>query len=76
MQDVTWQAAVKEQRAVVASHGEGLSLEALGDMGQLHSNIQEALRMFPPLIMVMRYVKQPFSVTTSAGRSHVIPKVL
>lgn len=72
--NTTWQAAVEEQRAVVAAHGEKLSLEALSDMGQLHSNIQEAVRMFPPLIMVMRLVKQAFSVVTSTGRTYVIPK--
>ena len=35
----------------------------------------EALRLFPPLIMLLREAKAPFSVTTSAGRTHVIPKV-
>lgn len=41
----------------------------------LHLNIQEALRLFPPLIMLMRYVKETFSVTDSKGRQFVIPKV-
>lgn len=36
---------------------------------------QEAVRMFPPLIMVMRYVKETFSVKDSSGRQFVIPKV-
>ena len=42
----------------------------------LHRNIQEALRLFPPLIIVMRYVKETFSVTDSKGRQFVIPKVI
>lgn len=32
----------------------------LQDMDVLHRNISEALRMHPPLLMVMRYAKQPF----------------
>ena len=40
----------------------------------LHRNIQEALRMHPPLTILMRYCKKPFSVTTSKGLSFVIPK--
>ena len=42
----------------------------------LHRNIQEALRLFPPLIILMRYVKETFSVTDSKGRQFVIPKVI
>ena len=34
----------------------------------------EALRLFPPLILLLREAKAPFSVTTSAGRTHLIPK--
>ena len=35
----------------------------------------EALRIHPPLLMVMRYAKQPFTVTTSKGQSYTIPAV-
>jgi hypothetical protein len=42
---------------------------------RLHRNIQEALRLFPPLIMLMRYVKETFSVADSKGRQFVIPRV-
>lgn len=35
----------------------------------------EALRIHPPLLMVMRYAKQPFSVTTSKGQTYTIPAV-
>lgn len=31
--------------------------------------------MNPPLLMVMRYAKEPFSVTTSDGKTYVVPKV-
>jgi sterol 14alpha-demethylase len=42
----------------------------------LHRNIQEAVRLFPPLIILLRYVKETFSVTDSKGRQFVIPKVI
>ena len=37
--------------------------------------MMEALRLFPPLIMLLRQAKAPFAVTTSQGKTHVIPKV-
>lgn len=40
----------------------------------LHSCIREALRINPPLLMLMRYVKQSFTVTTSKGIEYTIPK--
>lgn len=68
-------AAVEEQRSVISKHGRDLSMDILGEMDVLHLNIQEALRMHPPLLMVMRYVKQPFSITTSQGSTYTVPKV-
>lgn len=44
-------------------------------MDTLHLNIQEALRLNPPLLMVMRYAKESFAVSTSDGRQYVVPKV-
>lgn len=37
--------------------------------------MMESLRLFPPLIMLLRQAKAPFAVTTSQGKTHVIPKV-
>ncbi len=37
--------------------------------------MMEALRLFPPLIMLLRQAKAPFAVTTSQGKTYVIPKV-
>ena len=31
--------------------------------------------MNPPLVMLMRYAKEPFAVSTSDGRQYVVPKV-
>ena len=59
----------------MAAHGDTLDLDVLVGLDVLHRNIQEALRMNPPLIMVMRLAKEAFSVTTSEGKSYVVPKV-
>jgi len=59
--------AVKEQREVLAKHGSKLDLDILQEMDVLQRNITEALRLHPPLLLVMRLAKQPFSVTTSSG---------
>jgi sterol 14-demethylase len=70
-----WNAAIEEQKALIKSHGEELTYDALMSMEVLQRNITEALRMHPPLILLMRYAKQPFSVTTSKGQTFNIPKV-
>ncbi|KAL4854977.1 Obtusifoliol 14-alpha demethylase [Chlorella vulgaris] len=68
------QAAQEEQRHVMAAHGDALDMDVLNGMNTLHLNIQEALRMNPPLIMVMRLAKEAFPVTTSTGKTFVVPK--
>ena len=70
-----WAAAEAEQRRVLASRGPSIDMNALGDMHVLHSHITEALRLFPPLIMLLRKANAAFAVETSAGRRHVVPKV-
>ena len=46
------------------------------DVAQVLERVMmEALRLFPPLIMLLRLAKAPFAVTTSKGKTHVIPKV-
>ena len=69
-----YDAAVAEQQEMMAKHGDALDFDILSSMDTLHWNIHEALRLGPPLIMVMRYSKEPFSVTTSDGTSYVVPK--
>jgi sterol 14alpha-demethylase len=60
-----WDACVEEQRRIVAEDGTELSVDVLGKMNVLHACITEALRMYPPLIMMLRYARQPFTVTGS-----------
>lgn len=75
VQGGSWKAAVEEQQRILAEHGPELSMEVLSDMPVLHACITEALRMFPPLIMLLRLAKTSFSVTDSKGKTFVIPKV-
>jgi sterol 14alpha-demethylase len=35
--------------------------------------MRESLRLFPPLIMLMRYAKQPFEVNAD-GKQYTVPK--
>lgn len=74
-QDKALAAAVEEQAAILGRHGVELSMDVLGEMEVLHRNITEALRIHPPLLLVMRYAKTPFSVTTSQGRTFTVPAV-
>lgn len=64
-----------EQRAIIAKYGSELNMDVLAEMEVLQRNITEALRMHPPLILVMRYAKTPFTVTTSKGATFTIPQV-
>lgn len=70
----SWAAAVEEQRRIMAEHGDELSFDVLSKMDVLQRNITEALRMNPPLILLLRYAKTSFSVTDSKGRDFVVPK--
>lgn len=55
--------------------GSEISLEALNHMEVLQRNITEALRINPPLTLLLRQVKKSFAVTTSSGKTHIVPKV-
>ncbi|GAB4822084.1 hypothetical protein N2152v2_009130 [Parachlorella kessleri] len=70
----TMKPAEDEQRRIMKQHGGEINMDILNQMEVLHLNIQEALRMDPPLIMLMRQCKEPFSVSTSDGRTYVVPK--
>eukprot|EP01025_Chloroclados_australasicus_P016193 TRINITY_DN1801_c0_g1_i3.p2 TRINITY_DN1801_c0_g1~~TRINITY_DN1801_c0_g1_i3.p2 ORF type:complete len:281 (-),score=35.07 TRINITY_DN1801_c0_g1_i3:486-1202(-) len=67
-------AACEEQRKIIQDLGEDITYESLLKMEVLHRNIQEALRLQPPLISVLRYAKEPFTVTDSNGKDIHIPK--
>lgn len=75
MSSPEWQAKCEaEQKAVRASCGEALTFDSLSKMDTLHVCIKEALRLHPPLIMLMRLAHEDFSVTDREGRSFTVPK--
>ncbi len=51
-----------------------LDYEQVGEMEYLGNCTKEALRMFPPLIMLMRQAMSDIE-TTSNGKKYIIPKV-
>ena len=53
-----WNRLVDEQRACIHRYGNKITHEALEGMRLLHYAIKEALRMFPPLILLMRKAQQ------------------
>lgn len=66
--------ALEEQKAILKQYGPELEMEVLNKMDVLHRNMTEALRLQPPLVMLLRKSHKTFSVTTSAGKSVTIPK--
>lgn len=69
-----WNVALEEQRRIISETGTDLNFDILARMDVLHRCIQEALRMHPPLLLLLRYAKSSFNVTTSQGKEYVIPK--
>ncbi|KAL8138093.1 hypothetical protein V2J09_004094 [Rumex salicifolius] len=66
---------VEEQQRVMGKHGETkIDHDVLSEMDVLYRCIKEALRLHPPLIMLMRYSHSDFSVMTHEGKEYDIPK--
>jgi sterol 14-demethylase len=72
--DLGLEPALEEQKRILQQHGGKLDMEILSSMDVLHRNITEALRMYPPLIMLLRQCHKSFSVTDSKGEQYVVPK--
>jgi len=66
--------ALDEQRKVMKEHGDELNFDILSEMDHLHCCVKEALRLHPPLIMLMRYCHKAFTVTTKEGKNFTVPK--
>ena len=54
LQGNSWNPALEEQKRLIKAHQGEINYDALQDMEVLHRNITEALRMHPPLILVLR----------------------
>jgi len=51
---------LEEQKEIIAQNGREITFETLRKSVKLENCIREALRMYPPLIMLMRKVKKSF----------------
>lgn len=66
--------ALREQQMLMAKHGDTIDYEVLQEMSFLHRVVKEALRLHPPLMMLMRYVREPFDVKDRMNNEYHIPK--
>ncbi|CAM9562355.1 unnamed protein product, partial [Laminaria digitata] len=64
---------LEEQRTVLKDPDMPLTWEHLGEMDLLHNCMRETLRMYPPLVLLLRMAKKDFTVN-SKGRSYTVPK--
>ncbi|CAM9909662.1 unnamed protein product, partial [Discosporangium mesarthrocarpum] len=64
---------LEEQKSVLGSDKTIITSEHLGEMKLLHNCMRETLRMYPPLILLLRLAKKDFKVTSN-GRSFTVPK--
>ncbi|KAL9664937.1 hypothetical protein QQ045_020346 [Rhodiola kirilowii] len=67
-------AVVEEQNNLLEKHGDKLDHDILAEMDVLYRCIKEALRLHPPLIMLLRSSHSDFSVKTREGKEYDIPK--
>ncbi|XP_022891263.1 sterol 14-demethylase-like isoform X1 [Olea europaea var. sylvestris] len=67
-------AVLEEQKNLTQKHGNKVDHDILSEMEVLHRCIKEALRLHPPLIMLLRSSHSDFSVKTQEGVEYDIPK--
>ncbi|CAJ1948141.1 unnamed protein product [Sphenostylis stenocarpa] len=67
-------AVQEEQKQLMEKHGDRVDHDVLAEMDVLYRCIKEALRLHPPLIMLLRSSHSDFSVTTREGKEYDIPK--
>ncbi|ERN06120.1 sterol 14-demethylase [Amborella trichopoda] len=65
---------LEEQRAILKKHGGKIDHDILSEMDVLYRCIKEALRLHPPLILLLRSSHSDFSVTTGEGKEYEVPK--
>jgi sterol 14-demethylase len=62
---------LREQQEVFGKHGGQFNWDSLGELRLLGQCIKEALRMFPPLLLLMRKAMKPLAVP---GTDYIIPE--
>ncbi|KAL0365629.1 UNVERIFIED_CONTAM: Sterol 14-demethylase [Sesamum angustifolium] len=67
-------AVLDEQKNLMQKHGNKIDYDILSEMEALYRCIKEALRLHPPLIMLLRSSHSDFSVKTREGIEYDIPK--
>ncbi|XP_028787926.1 sterol 14-demethylase-like [Neltuma alba] len=67
-------AVLEEQKEIMGKYGDRVDHDILAEMDVLYRCIKEALRLHPPLIMLMRSSHSDFSVKTREGKEYDIPK--
>lgn len=67
-------AVIEEQKEVLRRHGNHVDYDVLSEMSALHRAMKEALRLHPPLIMLLRQNHTDFEVTSREGKTFTIPK--
>uniref|UniRef100_A0A1D1ZGC4 Obtusifoliol 14-alpha demethylase n=1 Tax=Anthurium amnicola TaxID=1678845 RepID=A0A1D1ZGC4_9ARAE len=67
-------AAVEEQKKLIRKYGDKVDHDILSEMDTLYRCIKEALRLHPPLIMLLRYSHTDFTVKTREGKEFDIPR--
>ncbi|KAF9605241.1 hypothetical protein IFM89_014638 [Coptis chinensis] len=63
-----------EQKTLMKKYGDNVDHDILSEMDVLYRSIKEALRLHPPLILLLRSSHSDFSVTTREGKEYDIPK--
>ncbi|XP_058092892.1 sterol 14-demethylase [Magnolia sinica] len=67
-------AVTEEQKSLMKKHGNKVDHDILSEMDTLYRCIKEALRLHPPLILLMRSSHSDFTVKTREGKEYDIPK--
>ncbi|CAA6663979.1 unnamed protein product [Spirodela intermedia] len=60
-------ACIEEQKGIMQKCGNGVNHDVLSEMDTLHRCIKEALRLHPPLIMLLRHSHREFTVKNREG---------
>ncbi|KAG9446544.1 hypothetical protein H6P81_012672 [Aristolochia fimbriata] len=63
-----------EQKSLIEKHGDKVDHDVLSEMDTLYRCIKEALRLHPPLILLLRQSHSDFTVKTREGKEYDIPK--
>ncbi|XP_068657585.1 obtusifoliol 14-alpha demethylase-like isoform X1 [Aristolochia californica] len=67
-------AVLEEQKSLIKTHGGKVDHDILSEMDTLYRCIKEALRLHPPLILLLRQSHSDFTVKTREGKEYDVPK--